>query len=134
MAAEEGAGSQITLQVPDDFWQQAATLAPTTARHAHRIVQESLTNARKHAGGQPVSLRVDGGPDAGLQIQVVHPLGRNPMGRNSGGRNGGEVPGAGLGLAGLQERASLAGGSLGIEERDGFFRVTARLPWNVRAS
>ena len=122
VAAEEAAGSQVVLQVPEAFWQQAAGLGPATARHAHRIVQEALTNARKHALGEPVTVSIDGDPERGLLLAVSNPVGHQRS----------RVPGAGLGLAGLQERATLAGGSLDVQRTDQLFRVTAQLPWNVR--
>jgi signal transduction histidine kinase len=92
-------------------------------RHALRIVQEALTNARKHANAAPVELRLDGAPGDGLTIEV-----RNPAPVLAGA--GPEIPGAGRGLIGLSERATLSGGSLvhGLDE-EGDFRVRAWLPW-----
>ncbi|MGO4956749.1 sensor histidine kinase [Luteococcus sp. Sow4_B9] len=122
VAQEESAGARVQLRVPDEFWPRSAELSPSTARHAHRIIQESLTNARKHAQSLPVLVEVDGDAERGLEICVRNPLGNEPTG----------VPGAGLGLAGLRERAELAGGTL-VGARTGTeFVVRARLPWNVR--
>ncbi|WP_084635251.1 sensor histidine kinase [Propionicicella superfundia] len=90
----------------------------TLARHAYRIVQEALTNARKHAAGSEVRIRLDGGPGDGLSIEV-----RN---RLTGGTG---VPGAGFGLVGLQERAQLMGGTLTAAPERGDFVVRAWLPW-----
>jgi signal transduction histidine kinase len=92
-------------------------------RHALRIVQEALTNARKHAGSAPVDLRIDGGPGQGLTIEV-----RNPVAVLAAGAA--EIPGSGTGLVGLAERAALSGGRLehGLDER-GNFRLRAWLPW-----
>ena len=92
-------------------------------RHALRIVQEALTNARKHATSAPVELRLDGAPGSGLTIDVRNPL---PA----------PVPGifdsaaARAGLLGLTERATLSGGRLehGLDEH-GNFRLHAWLPW-----
>lgn len=84
-----------------------------------RIVQEALTNARKHAPGQPVAVRLDGAPGGTLTIEV-----RNATGRHKGAA----VPG--VGLVGLTERAQLAGGTLmSGRQLDGSFVVLARLPW-----
>src|SRR5690349_4447741 len=69
-------------------------------RHALRIVQEALTNARKHAGSAPVDLRIDGGPGQGLTIEV-----RNPVAVLAAGAA--EIPGSGTGLVGLAERTAL---------------------------
>jgi signal transduction histidine kinase len=89
-------------------------------RHAYRIVQEALTNARKHAPGAPVRVAVTGGADEGLVVEVGNALG-----------TGGALPGAGAGLIGLAERVHLAGGR--IEHgptSDGEFRLRAWLPWS----
>ncbi|MFC7107263.1 sensor histidine kinase [Nonomuraea rubra] len=79
-------------------------------RNLYRIVQEALTNARKHAGGAPVTVTVEGAPGKALSVEV-----RNPLGGRHGGlgvRHGARIPGAGAGLIGLTERAELAGGRL----------------------
>ena len=87
-------------------------------RHAYRIVQEGLTNARKHAPGAPVRVTVRGGD--GLVVEVGNAL--VTIG-------GGQVPGAGAGLVGLRERVQLVGGSLEHGPTpDGQFRLAARLP------
>ncbi|OON81655.1 sensor histidine kinase [Streptomyces tsukubensis] len=90
-------------------------------RNAYRIAQEALTNARKHAPGAEVSVRVSGAPGAELGIEVTHPA---PPGEVT------PVPGSGQGLIGLTERASLVGGRLDHGRTgDGGFRVAAWLPW-----
>lgn len=82
-----------------------------TGRTVYRIVQEGLTNARKHAPGAEVTVTVTGGPGAGLTIEVRNPAPVEPFER---------VPGSGQGLIGLTERATLAGGRLGhASEPDG---------------
>jgi len=93
---------------------------PLVGRTAYRVVQEALTNARKHAGGQPVFLTLVGEPGSRLTISV-----RNPTIPGTG-----TLPGAGTGLIGLTERVTLAGG--GIEyhvDAAGQFRLDAWLPW-----
>ena len=92
-------------------------------RHALRIVQEALTNARKHAPSAAVDLRVEGAAGQGLTIDV-----RNPAPVLAGGEP--QIPGSGTGLVGLAERATLSGGHLehGLDE-DGNFRLRAWLPW-----
>lgn len=90
-------------------------------RNVYRIVQEALTNARKHAGGAPVRVAVSGEPGEGVSAEV-----RNPVWT----RHGPRIPGAGAGLIGLTERAELAGGRLehGVTG-GGDFLVRAWLPW-----
>ncbi|HEX8102724.1 MAG TPA: histidine kinase [Solirubrobacteraceae bacterium] len=91
-------------------------------RAAYRIVQEGLTNARKHARGTSVSLLVAGGPGAGLTIEVRNPL---PIGADAAA-----IAGAGSGLIGLAERVSLTGGRLEHGRTPaGEHRVHAWLPW-----
>ena len=90
----------------------------TLGRTAYRVVQESLTNARKHAAGSSVDIEVSGDQADGLTVSVV-----NTSGRPSG-------LGGGQGLAGLRERVALAGGRLTCGPTpEGGWRVSAWLPW-----
>jgi signal transduction histidine kinase len=97
-------------------------LPDALARAAYRVVQEGLTNARKHAPGAAVDVRLDGRRDE----VVVEVLSRRPA--------GGPPPalasaGAGVGLIGLGERVAVVGGRLehGPDER-GDFVLRATLP------
>lgn len=85
---------------------------------AYRIVQESLTNALKHAGPGLVSLRLEFGPQE-LRIAVDSPYRAEP---------GRELPGARAGLVGMGERAALLGGSFEAGPRGGHWSVRAVLP------
>ncbi len=96
----------------------AAEVPGTTGRTVYRVVQEALTNARKHAPGQPVLIELDGAPGARLRIDVTNPLG-----------GASAIPGAGTGLVGLTERVRLAGGLLDHRTTTTEFRVSASLPW-----
>jgi signal transduction histidine kinase len=100
-----------------------AAVPDSVGRHALRIVQEALTNARKHAASTAVELRVEGAPGKGLVIEV-----RNPAPVLAAGEP--EIPGSGTGLVGLAERATLSGGRLehGLDEH-GDFQLRAWLPW-----
>jgi signal transduction histidine kinase len=100
-----------------------AAVPDAIGRHALRIVQEALTNARKHATSAAVDLRVEGAPGEGLAIEV-----RNPASVLAAGEP--EIPGAGTGLVGLAERATLSGGHLvyGLDQ-NGDFQLRAWLPW-----
>jgi signal transduction histidine kinase len=100
-----------------------AAVPDAIGRHALRIVQEALTNARKHATSAAVDLRVEGAPGEGLTIEV-----RNRAPVLAAGES--EIPGAGTGLVGLAERVTLSGGSLvhGLDEA-GDFQLRAWLPW-----
>ena len=94
-------------------------------RSAYRIIQESLTNARKHAPDTAVQVRLSGRPGAGLTVEVRNPLRVGvPDGREA------SLPESGLGLIGLAERAEISGGRLehGRTASREFF-VRAELPW-----
>ncbi len=95
-------------------------MPPATGRTAYRVIQEGLTNARKHAAGHPVTLVVDGRPGEALRIELTNPSGNGvPL-----------TPGSGTGLVGLTERVQLAGGTLDHgRAADGRFRLHASLPW-----
>ena len=91
-------------------------------RNAYRIVQEGLTNARKHAHGAAVDVALDGAAGTGLTVEVRNrlPVGVPPA----------RIPGAGTGLIGLSERATLAGGRLEHGRTPaGDFELRAWLPW-----
>jgi signal transduction histidine kinase len=90
-----------------------------TALTAYRIVQESLTNARKHAGAQArADVYVRYGGD-GVQITVT----------DDGLGPAAACDGQGHGLAGMSERAAMHGGSVHAGPRaEGGFQVTAWLP------
>ncbi|MGC5614601.1 sensor histidine kinase [Georgenia sp. Z1491] len=114
-----------------------ATLSPTVSRTAYRILQEALTNARKHAPDGVVDVELSGRLGKVLTVAVTNPMpfpGQVDPGRADGESLGGVV-GSGSGLAGLAERTDLAGGTLdhGVEP-DGFgrtiFAVRAWLPWD----
>ncbi|MGC9381495.1 sensor histidine kinase [Streptomyces sp. MH13] len=98
----------------------ADTLPAVTGRTAYRIVQEGLTNARKHAPDTEITVAVSGRPGEGLTVVVVNSLPGGP---------GTAIPGSGQGLIGLGERAELAGGRLEHGPRDGSFMLRAWLPW-----
>lgn len=94
---------------------------PQLQRTAYRVVQEGLTNARKHAPGARLTVRVTGRPGHGLTVELANPL---PVGVTAS-----EIPGAGAGLTGLRERVELDGGTLHHGSADGAFTLCARLPW-----
>jgi signal transduction histidine kinase len=116
VASVRAAGTTVDL----DASQLAADVPTTAGRTVYRVVQEALTNARRHAPGARVTLRLSGSPDEGLSVDV-----RNP-------RAFAAVPSSssGLGLVGLSERVSLAGGRLTHAwSHDGQFVLEAWIPW-----
>jgi len=88
---------------------------------AYRTAQEGLTNARKHAPGQPVTLGLGFEPGQ-VTVSVANPL--PPAGHS---RPLAE-PGAGAGLTGLKERAALAGGTLEAGPAGGAWRIDLTIP------
>ncbi len=97
-------------------------------RTVYRVVQEALTNARKHAPTQPVSIAIRGHPGTEVKIEVSNRPVVGEASRWTGGRS--EQVGSGTGLVGLAERVALAGGTL--EHRPlpaGGYRLDASVPW-----
>ena len=88
---------------------------------AYRTAQEALTNARKHAPGQPVTLRLGFEGDQ-VTVNVTNPLPPQRVQRPLAGT------GAGYGLVGLSERAALAGGELEAGRDAGNWQVNLRIP------
>jgi signal transduction histidine kinase len=116
----QAAGMQVRLEGRLD---DAAAVPVAAGRSAYRIVQEGLTNARKHAQGAAVEVTVEGAPGIGLTIEIRNRL---PVGVGAEPR----IPGTGTGIVGLAERASLAGGRLehGFTPA-GDYRLWVWLPW-----
>jgi signal transduction histidine kinase len=85
---------------------------------AYRVVQESLSNAVKHAPGAPVRLSVHVS-DREIRVDVVNPVVTGAP-RSDGGGNG---------LCGMRERAELLGGSVRTSNGDGSWSVAACIPW-----
>jgi signal transduction histidine kinase len=97
-------------------------VSPVIARTAYRVVQEALTNVRKHATGADAEVWVR------YRAEGVHLTVRNTA--PAQGADGiPMIEGSGTGLLGLRHRVELIGGTLlaGPSE-DGGFRVEARLP------
>jgi signal transduction histidine kinase len=119
LVREEVAGGmrvQLSEQVADG-------VPAATGRTAYRIVQEALTNVRKHAPGTTVSVELTGTPEDGLLVSVRNAA---PVARPAGP----PLPASGLGLLGLAERATLAGGRISHgAEPDGGYAVRAWIPW-----
>jgi signal transduction histidine kinase len=99
-------------------------------RHAYRVVQEGLTNARKHAPGARVRVTVAGAPGTGLTVEVRNRLPSGAAVVGVPGAAAGRVPGAGVGLVGLTERVELVRGRLEHGPTpEGDFRIWAWLGW-----
>ena len=109
----EHAGIPVTVTTSGD----PRPLTPGVDLAAYRVIQEALTNVRKHAADAKVVIELAYGADA-LGVRV----------ENSGEavRLNGH---GGFGLVGMRERVQLYGGTISAEPRaDGGFVVEARLP------
>ncbi|MET0233881.1 MAG: histidine kinase [Kibdelosporangium sp.] len=98
----------------------AGTPPDLLGRTGYRIVQEALTNVRRHAPGAEVQVALGGAPGDGLTVEVRNspPTGLPVSGETSG-----------QGLIGLGERVALAEGRLEHGPACGGWRLAAWLPW-----
>jgi signal transduction histidine kinase len=123
VATARRAGAAVTLQMPGDGEQLPASVGLT----AYRIVQESLSNAARHAPGARISVTVDESPPY-VRITVSN----EPPTTGQPHADGTTQPGHGL--AGMRERVTLLGGQLRAgPEPDGGFAVRAVLPMSDTA-
>lgn len=119
VADAEAAGQRVTWSMDVG----AAPVRDSTQRTAYRVVQEALTNARKHAPRALVTLRLEhSGDELGIDV-------RNPV---PPGVTGHDVPPGGVGLIGLEERVRIDGGWLQTRVDDGEFVLRVRLPAGTR--
>lgn len=102
------------------FLTEPETADPVLANAVYRVVQELLTNARKHAPGVVVRLRVTGGPDEGVTVEATNPVPSDA------------VVGEGTGLRGIRERVELLGGRFETPDEPGRFTARVQLPWTGR--
>jgi signal transduction histidine kinase len=108
----------VDLDMPDE----PPPVAGATGRAIYRLVQESLTNAAKHAPGGAVEVTL-AVTETDLTVCV-----RNAAGLPAALRTG-PPPESGLGLAGMRERVELAGGTLTVGPTpEGGFQVKATFP------
>ncbi|MCR6033294.1 histidine kinase [Nocardioides sp. zg-579] len=115
----EATAAGLNVDYVDRVDRSAGPVPEVVGRTVYRIVQEGITNARKHAPGAHLLVELTGSPDDGLDVRL-----RNPLGFGVG-----VTPGAGLGLVGLSERAELRGGRLEHRRDAGMFVLHGWLPW-----
>ncbi|MCM2387877.1 sensor histidine kinase [Streptomyces albipurpureus] len=101
-AATHGVGSGLAFSL-DDRREEGATLPSPVELAAYRIVQESLTNALKHAGPGEVRITLTHLVGSALTVVVTSPFSSRP---------GPRAPGSGAGLVGMRERVALLEGEL----------------------
>ena len=114
------AGMEVEVRYQEGAGPQSLEELSTMAGHAlNRAVQEGLTNARKHAPGEPVTITIAALADA-LLITMSNPT---AQAKEKGSGNSG-----GYGIVGMRERASVVGGSLQVNDEEDRFSWTLRLP------
>ncbi|WP_405977267.1 sensor histidine kinase [Streptomyces sp. NBC_00158] len=117
VAESRATGSDTELVVSGP----ARPLPPTVGLTVFRVVQEALTNARKHAGNAPARVRLTYGADE-VAVEVCDEGPADGAARRP-------HRGGGYGLIGMRERVALHGGTLEAAPREeGGFRVAVRLP------
>jgi signal transduction histidine kinase len=107
------------LPVTVDELGQRPTLHASESLAIYRILQEALTNALRHGDtAKPVEIRLDWATDA-VELEISNALRTTPPGE------------PGHGLTGMQERATLVGGSFSAGVEREHFLVRATLPINA---
>jgi len=91
---------------------------PEVGRTIYRIVQEGITNARKHAPGARLRIVLSSDEADSVRLTLSNPIGFAH----------GDTPGSGLGLIGIAERIEVAGGRFTRDVADGEFTISAWLP------
>jgi signal transduction histidine kinase len=108
---------------------QQHELPPLHSLSAFRIVQESLTNAAKHATGAPVTVELNWAQDA-LDVRVTN---RKPSADPFEHVRPHKPTGAGHGLIGMRERAVAVGGQFSAGQLEGGgFAVHATIPYRYQ--
>ena len=108
-------GLEVALQMEGDEPEQ---IPDTVQLAAYRIVQESLTNARRHAPGREVRVCLDFRPGQ-LCVAVENDEAVEHIPTST----------CGVGIRGMRERATALGGTFGAGSEQGRFRVRADLPY-----
>ncbi|MFD7667293.1 sensor histidine kinase [Streptomyces sp. NPDC059788] len=125
-ARANGASSGLTFTLEDTRAAGGGARLPAPVElAAYRIVQESLTNALKHAASGEVEVRIDHGRGGPLTVRVTSPFGDRP---------GPRAPGSGAGLVGMRERIALLGGCFEAGPEDGADDGRGGKVWRVRAT
>ncbi|MGW0468034.1 sensor histidine kinase [Streptomyces sp. NPDC003027] len=128
-ARTNGRASGLTFSLEDTRDPEGPALPAPVELAAYRIVQESLTNALKHAPAGPVVVAL-ARDERTLRVLVTSPFGDRP---------GPRAPGSGAGLVGMRERVALLGGTFeagpaGSADGTKIWQVRAELPAEERAS
>jgi signal transduction histidine kinase len=117
---------RVGMDVRLDATLELEALPDTLGRTVYRLIQEALTNARKHAPEQLVSIELSGDQGAGVRVVVTNV----PKVGSAPDHPVHDHVGSGTGLIGVGERVTLAGGTLTHGPLPGGgFQLLAELPW-----
>jgi signal transduction histidine kinase len=112
------AGLEVELRIDG---KRPSHLSDVVSLAAYRIVQESLTNALRHAAG------------ASVRVNLIYDVARLSLAvknaASTAARSNGSTPG--VGIVGMRERASAIGGTLQAGPFQDGFRVQAELPYDL---
>lgn len=118
----ERSGIRVDLELPPE----AADLPKEAELALFRILQESLSNVRRHSGSQTASIRLEQTP---AQIQLEVKDGGHGMPMISSTANPLPTPGKiGVGIASMRERLRHLGGHLEMDSGPGGTRIRAIIP------
>ncbi len=138
--------AQSATDVVSASLQGLETVRPTPGYVAYRVVQEALTNARRHAPGAPVDVTAHGDGAGGIRVLITNrvrqPVDAQPVDAQQVDAPPVDAPPVdaqqvdaqqvdaqpGRGLTGMAERVAAVGGELETGVRAGEFVVDARLP------
>ncbi|MEL7155682.1 MAG: ATP-binding protein, partial [Actinomycetota bacterium] len=93
LAGAAGAGLVVTTDITGGF---PPDVGEACVMAMHRIIQEALTNAARHAGSGAVDLVIHHRPDR-VEVQIVNGPGTPPDPTS--------IPSTGVGIIGMTERA-----------------------------
>ncbi|MGV8845395.1 sensor histidine kinase [Tessaracoccus sp.] len=116
-----GAGNPTSLAIDARTRASLDTLPIPVQAHLRRVVQEALTNTRKHAPGEPTQVHLGGVAGERLSVRVINRLPSVPTTDDP-------LP-SGFGLTGLHERVRISGGELRTSRSNGSFVLEAWFPW-----
>lgn len=124
------AGGDTSVVVDRAITDSLDSLSEVQSRHLYRVVQEGLTNARKHSPGAPVKVRLSGEPQIRITATVSNPKSAVSLSDSAESRVQDRPPPSGFGIAGLRERVRLAGGELSVIDEEDAFTLQVWVPWN----
>ncbi|GAA4930327.1 hypothetical protein GCM10023224_07450 [Streptomonospora halophila] len=106
---EESRGAGVRARLRDEA-AEPENVPAAVSRTAYRVVQEGLTNARKHAPGRPVEVELSGRPGEGLAVTVTNPVGGADDGSGADGANGADGGAGAAGATGHSDARAVGGG------------------------